>query len=589
VRASAIRLRIREDVLKAISKKRSKKGAKAPKAARTAKSKARKTSLKALPGGAIASVAELAQQRELNRFADGLLEECHHERLSIRATLNRFLPAISSKMGAIAGILSTRDEQLNPEIFEFGSWDGADKKAISDQEHEPYHQRYDAARKRTTISQTLDIGGETVGAIGFAFAGNRLAEAKLLHDRVEMISEELDFVLAGIQLAAFKQEEIIKIGQALRNVVFDRGVDDAVSILEKAIPIRDFVLLYHDDASGALGMHIRYRIYREGICVNDSETRPHARLSELILREGQDVLEHSRAKVQPVLGLDGALESMLISGLKSSRTLGKIIVTAEHGLSTFGHDLLRVFAESVSQRLVDYNRERRHLSQFFSAAAINELLRDPAYNERWLTPRVDDVALLYADINSFTKISEQVLKDPAKIGRFVDKWSAGAVDILFKYGGVFDKMVGDCVIGIFGPPFFRQDKRARIAAALKAGREILQFTVGLEADTELAPIASSGVVKGLGVAVGVNLCPASVGLFGPNQEYTAFSSGMNATARLQSLAGFREILIMDSAKEALGDLDPGLREASFEGPAESPVKNVAKPLRYFRVKFPEMK
>jgi adenylate cyclase len=149
-------------------------------------------------------------------------------------------------------------------------------------------------------------------------------------------------------------------------------------------------------------------------------------------------------------------------------------------------------------------------------------------------------------------------------------------------------MVGDCVIGIFGPPFFRTTPRERINAAIKAGREILAFTIGLEHDPELAPIASSNVVAGLGVAVGLNLCPASVGLFGPNQDFTAFSSGMNSTARLQSLAGFREIMIMESAKDALGELDPHIRDASFEGPVESPVKNVAKPLRYYRLKFPEM-
>ena len=93
----------------------------------------------------------------------------------------------------------------------------------------------------------------------------------------------------------------------------------------------------------------------------------------------------------------------------------------------------------------------------------------------------------------------------------------------------------------------------------------------------------------IGVAVGINLTPASVGLFGPNQDFTAFSSGMNQTARLQSLAGFREILLMDSARNAVVQAnDPALRDATFEGPAESPVKNVAKPLRFYRVKFPEM-
>ena len=66
---------------------------------------------------------------------------------------------------------------------------------------------------------------------------------------------------------------------------------------------------------------------------------------------------------------------------------------------------------------------------------------------------------------------------------------------------------------------------------------------------------------------------------------------MNATARLQSLAGFREILLMDAARDALGPnpVDPDLRDGTFEGPAESPVKNVAKPLRFYRVHFPEMK
>ena len=76
-------------------------------------------------------------------------------------------------------------------------------------------------------------------------------------------------------------------------------------------------------------------------------------------------------------------------------------------------------------------------------------------------------------------------------------------------------------------------------------------------------------------------------LFGPNQDFTAFSSGMNATARLQSLAGFREILVMDHARDAMGNDTEGLKDAAFEGPIESPVKNVAKPLRYYRVRFPE--
>ena len=544
--------------------------------------------LRTLPGGnGGVSQAELLQLRDLNEFADELLEECGRARLSLGATLERFLPAIGHKLGASAALVRTKNEDLVMETFAWGAWSPADSERFDDHTAPAVARSVDG--KRTILSQKLDVAGETVGTAAFAFAGDRTGEARVLAERIDVVCEELDGVLAAIQLAAVKQDVIVRVTQSLRNLVFERGVDDAVSAVNATLPLRDFVLIYQDDAAVSTSTAIRYRVYRDAVCINDSESHPHPKLHEIIARTGGKLLDGSGADVQHALGMTGAVETVLISGLTSARVLGKIEATATAGLSTFGRDLLRVMAECISQRLVDYNRERRHLSQFFSPTVINELLRDPAYNERYLSPRTDEVAILYADINSFTKISEQVLLDPAKIGRFVDRWSQGAVEILWKHGGIFDKMVGDCVIGIFGPPFFRQNPEQRIASAIKAAREILAFTVGLEHDAELEAITSSGVVPGLGVAVGINLCPASVGLFGPNQDFTAFSSGMNQTARLQSLAGFREILVMDVARDAVvNTADSVLRDATYEGPAESPVKNVAKPLRFYRAKFPEM-
>ncbi len=555
-----------------------------PAAKKRSAPKARKAKPAAKTGG-IDSLQELVTQRALGRHADDVLEECSRLRLSLRATLGRFLPAVCEKLGAAAAMVTTRNEELETESFEHGVWTAAEREALGQAALRGVTATKDG--KRSVVAQALDVSGEKVGIAAFVFPGDRTKEAKAIAERCDVVCEELDGVLASIQVAAVKQDVILKIGQSLRNLVFDRGVDDALQILRSAMPVNDFVLLYHDEAQLTHANTTRYRIYRDGVCIQDSEAHPHAKLAETIARVGDEVLSGSRAPVVEALGLEGAVESVLISGITSTRVLGKLLVTAKTGISTFGMDLLRVFGEAVSQRLVDYNRERRHLAQFFAPAMINELVRDPAYSERYLAPRTNEVGLLYADINSFTKISEQVLMDPAKIGRFVDRWSTGAVEILWKHGGVFDKMVGDCIIGIFGPPFFRSDRQSRIANAVKAAREILAFTVALESDPDLAPIVRSGVVPGLGVAVGVNLCQASVGLFGPNQDFTAFSSGMNATARLQSLAGFREILVMDSARDVLGNSADGLKDAAFEGPIESPVKNVAKPLRYYRVRFPE--
>jgi class 3 adenylate cyclase len=263
--------------------------------------------------------------------------------------------------------------------------------------------------------------------------------------------------------------------------------------------------------------------------------------------------------------------------------LGKIMVwSGGEGFSAYAMELLRLLASTLSQRLIDYNRERIHLAQFFSSATIDELLKDPEYERHYLAPRAEEVGILFADINGFTRICEQVLERPERIGKFVDDWSEEAVRIVHRYGGVFDKMVGDCVIGLWGPPFFKDQVAQRAANALKAAIEIQRFTRDtMSAHPEVSRLSELLDMPGLGVAIGVNLAHSFCGLFGPNRNYTSFSTGMNQTARLQSLGGFRQTLVMESAVKAVEGLkDPELARVRFGPLQETPVKNVAQPLRY---------
>jgi adenylate cyclase len=261
------------------------------------------------------------------------------------------------------------------------------------------------------------------------------------------------------------------------------------------------------------------------------------------------------------------------------------MVWGNDGFSSFAMELLRLLGSTLSQRLMDYNRERIHLAQFFSSQTIDALLRDPDYEKRYLGPRAEEVAILFADINGFTRICEQVLERPERIGKFVDDWSAEAVRLLHKHGGVFDKMVGDCVIGLWGPPFFQNKAAERAAAAIETAIEIQRFTrETMSAHPEVSRLAERLSVPGLGVAVGVNLTPSYCGLFGPNRNYTSFSTGMNQTARLQSLGGFRETLVMEPAVRALDAVQTSLGLSFRFGPLEETlVKNVAVPLQYRRL------
>ncbi len=76
------------------------------------------------------------------------------------------------------------------------------------------------------------------------------------------------------------------------------------------------------------------------------------------------------------------------------------------------------------------------------------------------------------------------------------------------------------------------------------------------------------------MATGLHYCPLYVGFFGPNDDYTGFSSGMNNTARLQGVANCNEILCMQEFVDALGTPE------RFGEQRSANVKNVADAIRF---------
>lgn len=523
---------------------------------------------------------ELILLRTVNRQADDLLEESLKERENLSQTFRRFFPPLMHLIGARGMAVTTMDEELNVTTFHHGEFGGVFPGTLLAGTRWGLRTLDDG---NTLVSQVLDLVGAPVGAIGVVFEGDRSADAARLCRVVETIAEELDTVLAGVQTAAEKHQLLVSINHLLANRVFEVGMDGAVRTLCERVRVPGFMLVYRDAVeSGSL----HYRMYKYGQLEHASNGRRHPRLDESIRQHGVSLVAPVDHHLKEVLGDKRAMETVLISGVGDTQALGKIMVwSGGDGFSAYTMDLLRLLASTLAQRLIDYNRERIHLSQFFSSTAIDELLRDPDYERRCLTPRAEEVGILFADINSFTRICEQVLERPERIGKFVDDWSAEAVRILHRHGGVFDKMVGDCVIGLFGPPFFKGSPAQRAGAAVKAAIEIQRFTKDtMSAHPEISRLSEILKVPGLGVAVGVNLAVSFCGLFGPNRNYTSFSTGMNQTARLQSLGGFRETLVMNTARDVLASLkDPALDALRFGPLEETPVKNVAQPLRYYRL------
>jgi adenylate cyclase len=523
------------------------------------------------------SAEELLSLRELGLAVDETLEHSLIAREGLDATFRRLLPRLLEWTGARAVAVQTRDEHLEEGTWSEGEGGGRLARAL----RACGVQRDGSA---TSVSQVLDVVGTSVGSMALLFDGDwtspeRSARAQRM---LQTIAEALDTVLETVHTAAEKQELILGFSTQLAHRVFEAGMDQAVLALAEKIPIPGFLLIFRDAIDSGL---LHYRAYRDGHLEHDSVERRFPKLDAAIDAVGAGLIARGDQSLRRVVEPHRTIEAVLISSAPGEAPLGKILVWNESsGFSAFALDVIRLLAATLTQRLVDYNRERIHLSHFFSARVIDELVRDPHYEQTFLSARDEEIGILFADINAFTKICERVLESPSRIGRFVDRWSAGAVDILWKHGGVFDKMVGDCVIGLFGPPFFRTGRVARAEAAVRAGFEIQSFTAAMSSDPELAALAHVAEPPGLGVAIGINLAHAFCGMFGPNHAYTGFSSGMNQTARLQSLGKFREILLMESARQALEKSeDPFCRGLEYGPLEETPVKNVANPLRYYRL------
>ncbi|MGE0785110.1 MAG: adenylate/guanylate cyclase domain-containing protein [Sandaracinaceae bacterium] len=511
----------------------------------------------------------VACAERLETLGDAVDERLEHG-LQRREPLERVMPdlleTLAERLGATGAAVRTFDESLSERTFSFGAA-ALDAGLLA---RTSARERLELG-PRVVLAHRLDVAGETIGR-AFAFFDKTKPAPADGPALLARFSELLDNHLAAIAHARRQFEVIRAISDALKEPVLDEGISRAIEIVRRNVGFSDLVLMFRHEDPMELG-GLRYVVYKDGALAHSSEHQRDASLHRFLHGQAQAFLDGDDAELRARFGIQRYREEVLITGVRSARVVGRIIVTSAQGeFHTYDRELLDRFADYLRQRIVDFNREWRDLSRMFSPVVCERLLREEGYRDRYLTPRDHEIAILYCDIAGFTRISERVLRRPDAIGRLIDTWSDRVVGALWEHGGVFDKMVGDCVIGLFGPPFFESTARQRCEGAIGAARKIRELTRALTNDPQIPELRDSAIP--LDVAIGINHCPVSVGLFGPDENYTAFSSGMNAAARLQGVATAGEILCMDSLVRVLD------RDADFGPERTAEVKNVADPLRF---------
>ncbi|MBX3232285.1 MAG: adenylate/guanylate cyclase domain-containing protein [Labilithrix sp.] len=518
--------------------------------------------------------AQLRELFDLRDLVDELIEEGLVKRWSVSEMLGALLPRIGEQLAATAAWVETYGEDLNLRAFLWGQDAGKppsipDKADVWARTSEEKRERVAIATgEHVVIAQHLDVAGEWFGRAGLVCAPG--AEANRLQEALNAVCEVLDNYLFSIKAMREKHLVMMRLGNALRHRVLGEGVKQAVEVLADAIPVHKLVLVYRAEEGTGKTLHIQ--LYEGKELKVDTLSNEDESFSTLQML-GRDYLAGDSPDFLKELGVADAQEEVLINGITKSVVVGKVVVTATHGtFNTYDRELLAAFAGFIRQRIVDFSKEWRSLAYSFRPADVARLLQTEDYERRYLAPREEVVAILYVDIAGFTRLSETKLKTPARVAELVETWSRDAVELVWTHGGVFDKMVGDCIIALFGPPFYDENEGERLARAIECARDVRAMT-NLLAERKMFDHLKE---EGVHVSTGVNLAPLFVGQFGPNSNFTGFSSGMNNTARLQGCAGKDEILVMADALKKLPD------NAGFEFGDErsAPVKNVAEPLRF---------
>jgi adenylate cyclase len=163
-------------------------------------------------------------------------------------------------------------------------------------------------------------------------------------------------------------------------------------------------------------------------------------------------------------------------------------------------------------------------------------LKEIIYNGRGITPRNQQVSIVFIDIRGFSRLSEKL--SPQEVSHLLCQNYFSPLDnIIHDFDGTLDKHIGDGIMGIFGAPVCREDDAVRaVFSAVKMRQEMIGINNKLMQKD-----------KSISIGIGISTGEAMVGIFGSNRkkEYTGYGFTVNLAARLERLAGSNQILICD--------------------------------------------
>ncbi|MCB9765058.1 MAG: adenylate/guanylate cyclase domain-containing protein [Alphaproteobacteria bacterium] len=215
----------------------------------------------------------------------------------------------------------------------------------------------------------------------------------------------------------------------------------------------------------------------------------------------------------------------------------------------YAADTLGAMAAHFNEMVVNL-RQQAHLRELFGRYVTKEVADEILSGRVELGGERRIATVLFADIQGFTAIAEQM--EPEEALALLNRYLGAMADCVIAHGGTLDKFLGDAVMALFGAPLSQGsdaiDAQAAVDCALAMSREVDRLNSERTAEGELP------VELGIGVHTG-ELVAGNVGT-DKRAEYTAIGDAVNLASRLQGLTRRlgRRVVISAETRERL-DLD----------------------------------
>jgi class 3 adenylate cyclase len=262
--------------------------------------------------------------------------------------------------------------------------------------------------------------------------------------------------------------------------------------------------------------------------------------------------------------VDGAVNEFRVKVPPHTSTLFFVINIAIISAIVFGLNIyLLTKREEARAKLAEMTALlKKMFGRYLSSEVMNSIIEDPSALE--LGGERRKVTIMMTDLRGFTAVSERL--EPEQVVQMLNSYFEVMVELVLKYNGTINEIIGDALLVIFGAPQEMPDRTKRAIAC------------AIEMQNAMSTVNEQNCAQGLPeleMGIGLNETEVIVGNIGTSKrsKYAVVGSGVNMTSRIESNTVGGQILISDSVYKKAGDVlrVDGQRKVLPKG-AETPLK-----------------